>query len=93
MFQQTLNELLKSYFGVTVPEWATPMLSMVNVVIILGLAWLFRSLVMRSIRMLQTRLSHASHDDEEKKRVQTLGRVFRYITSVTITVLAIMLAL
>lgn len=93
MFQQTLNELLKTYFGVTVPAWAMPMLSMINVLIILGLAWLFRSLVMRSIRMLQSRLSHASHDDEEKKRVQTLGRVFRYVTSVTITVLAIMLAL
>lgn len=93
MFQETLNELLKSYFGATVPVWATAMLSLFNVVIILGLAWLFRSLVMRSIRLLQLKLTNASQDDEEKKRVETLGRVFRYVTSVTIIVVAIMLAL
>lgn len=93
MFQETLNELLKTYFGVTVPVWVTPLFSLINVVIILALAWFFRSLVMRSIRLLQTRLGHSSHDDEEKKRVETLGRVFRYITSVTIVVVTIMLAL
>lgn len=93
MFQETLNELLKSYFGATVPVWATAMLSLFNVVIILGIAWLFRSLVMRSIRLLQLKLTNTSQDDEEKKRVETLGRVFRYVTSVTIIVVAIMLAL
>jgi small conductance mechanosensitive channel len=93
MFQETLNELLKTYFGVAVPLWATPLFSLINVLIILALAWFFRSLVMRSIRMLQNRLGHASHDDEEKKRVETLGRVFRYVTSVTIVVVTIMLAL
>lgn len=93
MFQETLNELLKSYFGATVPVWATAMLSLFNVLIILGIAWLFRSLVMRSIRLLQLKLTNASQDDEEKKRVETLGRVFRYVTSVTIIVVALMLAL
>lgn len=93
MFQQTINALLKNYFDIIVPEWATPMLAMINVVIIFGLAWLVRGLVMRSIRMLQGRLSHSSHDDEEKKRVETLGRVFRYVSSVTIIVMSIMLAL
>ncbi len=93
MFQDTLNEILKASFGHTVPVWATALLSMINVLIILGLAWLVRGLVMRSIRMLQGRLTNSSHDDEEKKRVETLGRVFRYVTSVTIVVVAIMLAL
>lgn len=93
MFQETLNEILKSYFGASIPVWATAMLSMINVVVILGLAWLVRSLVMRSIRLLQGRLTSTSLDDEEKKRVETLGRVFRYVTSVTIVVVAIMLGL
>lgn len=93
MFQETLNEILKSYFGSTLPVWVTAMLSLINVVIILGLAWFIRGLIMRSIRMLQGRLGNASHDDEEKKRVETLGRVFRYVTSVTIVVVVIMLAL
>lgn len=93
MFQETLNEILKSYFGASIPVWATAMLSLINVAVILGLAWFIRSLVMRSIRMLQSRLSHAGLDDEEKKRVETLGRVFRYVTSVTIVVVAIMLTL
>ena len=93
MFQQTLKEFFSVYFGSSVPVWATASLSLLNVLIILSLAWLFRRLVMRSIRALQTRLASASHDDEEKKRVETLGRVFGYITSVTIVVVAIMLVL
>ena len=93
MFQETLNEILKSYFGASIPVWATAMLSLVNVAIILGLAWFIRSIVMRSIRLLQSRLCDTSQDNEEKKRVETLGRVFRYVTSVTIVVVAIMLAL
>lgn len=93
MFQETLNEILKSHFGAAVPMWATVVFSMFNVVLILGLAWFVRVLIMRSIRVLQSRLSLASHDDEEKKRVETLVRVFRYVTSVTIVVVAIMLAM
>ena len=93
MFQETLNEILKSYFGASIPVWATAMLSLINVAIILGLAWFIRSIVMRSIRILQSSLRNASEDNEEKKRVETLGRVFRYVTSVTIVVVAVMLAL
>ncbi|MDO9024181.1 mechanosensitive ion channel family protein [Zwartia sp.] len=93
MFKLTLKEFFTSNFGSTVPIWATATLSLLNVVVILGLAWLFRRLVMRSIRALQNRLANASQDDEEKKRVETLGRVFGYITSVTIIVVAIMLVL
>jgi small-conductance mechanosensitive channel len=93
MLQETLNEILKSYFGASIPVWATAMLSLINVVIILGLAWFIRSIVMRSIRILQSRLCNASQDNEEKKRLETLVRVFRYVTSVTIVVVAIMLAL
>jgi len=93
MFQQTLNELLSSHFGATVPVWATAFVSMFNVLIILGLTLLLRRLVMRSIRALQKRLANASQDDEEKKRVETLGRVFGYVTSVTIVVVAFMLVL
>ena len=93
MFQETLNEILKSYFGASIPVWATAMISLINVAIILGLAWFIRSIVMRSIRILQSSLRNASEDNEEKKRVETLGRVSRYVTSVTIVVVAIMLAL
>jgi small conductance mechanosensitive channel len=93
MLQETLNEILKSHFGVTVPMWATAMVSLLNVVLILGFAWILRGLIMRSIRLLQSRLSDASHDDEDKKRIETLVRVFRYVTSVTIVVVAIMLAM
>ena len=93
MFQETVNEILKSYFGAAIPVWIIPLVAMINVLIIIGLAWLFRSLVMRSIRMLQSRLIHSSQDAEEIKRVETLGRVFSYVTSVTIVVVAMMLAL
>jgi small conductance mechanosensitive channel len=93
MLQETLNEILKSHFGATVPMWTTAIFSTLNVVLILGFAWIIRGLIMRSIRLLQSRLAHASHDDEDKKRIETLVRVFRYVTSVTIVVVAIMLAM
>lgn len=93
MLQKTLIDLLKSIFNLEVPAWAMAFISMINVLIILGLAWLLRRLVMRSIRMLQKRLANGSQDDEEKKRIETLGRVCGYVTSVTIIVLTIMLTL
>ena len=30
MFQETLNEILKSYFGASIPVWATAMISLIN---------------------------------------------------------------
>jgi len=56
-------------------------------------AWIAVAVSQRSIRMLRTRLSSRLDDRESIKRAETLGRVFRYIATVVITLIAVMLVL
>ncbi len=65
-----------------------------HVVIILLLAWLLLKFSNKGIRMLKLYLiRQAAGDKEEEKRIDTLGRVFRYIVSVLIILVAGMLVL
>jgi small-conductance mechanosensitive channel len=65
-----------------------------HIIVILILAWLLLRLSKRGIRMLREYLSgRAGGDIEEVKRIETLGRVFRYIASVLIILVAGMLIL
>lgn len=64
-----------------------------HVVLILVLAWIVLKLARKSIKLLQAHMVKRTSDPEGLKRIGTLGRVFRYILSVVISVLAIMLVL
>ena len=65
-----------------------------HVIIILLLAWLLLKFSSKGIRMLKAYLiERASGDKEEAKRIDTLGRAFRYIVSVLIILVAGMLIL
>lgn len=65
-----------------------------HIVIVLLLAWLLLKLSSKGIRMLKAYLiEQASGDKEEVKRIDTLGRVFRYIVSVVIILVAGMLVM
>lgn len=65
-----------------------------HIVIVLLLAWLLLKLSGKGIRLLKTYLiEQASGNKEEVKRIDTLGRVFRYIVSVLIILVAGMLVL
>lgn len=67
--------------------------STLRVGLILLLAWLGRAFAHKLIRGLRIYLSRNLDDTDEIKRVATLGRVFRYIASVVITLIAGMLVL
>ena len=56
-------------------------------------AWIGILIANRSIRTLRARISTRFEDREALKRAETLGRVFRYLASVVITVVAVMLVL
>ena len=56
-------------------------------------AWIGILIANRSIRTLRVRISTRFEDREALKRAETLGRVFRYLASVVITVVAVMLVL
>lgn len=60
--------------------------------IVIG-AWLLIRLAQRSIRALRIRIASRMDDRESVKRAETLGRVFRYLVAVVVTLLAGMLVL
>jgi small conductance mechanosensitive channel len=64
-----------------------------RIVIILIGAWIAIALAQRSIRLLRLRISTRFDDSEAVKRAETLGRVFRYIAAVVISLVAGMLVL
>ena len=67
--------------------------SAIHIVIILAAAWGLRLLAGKGIRTFRLYVQHRTDNAEEKKRLETLGRVFRYSANVLITAIAVMLVL
>ena len=65
----------------------------VRIVGIVVLAWFAIAIAQRSIRSLRVRIASRFDDREAVKRAETLGRVFRYMAAVVITLVAGMLVL
>lgn len=65
----------------------------VRIVGIMLAAWIAIAIAQRSIRALRIRISTRFDDHEARKRAETLGRVFRYIAAVVISLIAGMLVL
>jgi moderate conductance mechanosensitive channel len=64
-----------------------------RIVAIMVAAWLAIVVAQRGIRALRVRISMRLDDREAIKRAETLGRVFRYIVAVVVTLVAGMLVL
>jgi len=93
MLKQSVEQLIRSLWSVDIPAWAEALIALVNIFVILVLAWLVHRLARRLIRLLKMRLAAAAADVEDQKRVETLGRVFGYIASVVVSIVTIMLVL
>ncbi|MEW6313661.1 MAG: mechanosensitive ion channel family protein [Pseudomonadota bacterium] len=66
---------------------------MLHVIIILILAWMLMTLSRRLIRVFHDYMSARADSAEETRRIETLARVFRYIDTVVISLVAGMLVL
>jgi small-conductance mechanosensitive channel len=64
-----------------------------RVVLIAVVAWVLAAVSQRAIRAFRVRLTARLDDREQVKRAETLGRVFRYLATVIITLVAAMLIL
>ncbi len=64
-----------------------------RVVLIIVLAWVAIAVMQRVIRALRTRIAGRLDDREAVKRAETLGRVFRYLVAVVVSLVAGMLIL
>jgi len=91
--QDTTIELL-STLGVTqIPSWFLLVMSSLHVAIIIIAAIVLRSFTKRLLMTLHKRLLARAPGLEERKRVNTLDRIFGYILSVVIVVVTVMLVL
>lgn len=59
-----------------------------RVLAILGVAWIAVAVLQRAIRGLRLRIASRMDDREAVKRAETLGRVFRYLASVVVWLVA-----
>jgi small conductance mechanosensitive channel len=76
-----------------IPAWASALISSLSILLIVVVALIARSVVRRVLDALHQRLVKRTQDLEEKKRIDTLDRIFNHIASAVITILAIMLVM
>ena len=74
-------------------DWLWLLESTLHVVIILALTWLLLRLSRKGLARLRTHMQQDLGDRERIKRLDTLERVFRYVSAVIITLVGGMLAL
>lgn len=88
-----LEHFLVAQLGAALPGWAKVAVSLTNVFLILLISWALMGASGRILRALNARMTAKNPDLEERKRVDTLIRVFRYIATVVIGAITIMLVL
>ena len=86
----------ESWLDATTRLWAGmggAALSTLRIVIIVGVAWVAIAAAQRVIRTFRIRIASRFDDRESVQRAETLGRVFRYLAAVVISLIAGMLVL
>lgn len=74
-------------------EMSGPATTGLRILVIVILAWLSTAVLQRAIRAFRVRIASRFDDHESVKRAETLGRVFRYIVAVVVSLVAGMLVL
>jgi small conductance mechanosensitive channel len=74
-------------------EWLPELRIAGHIVMILVLAWIMAGLSRRAILSIRIYMRSRADSAEHAKRVDTIGRVFRYVSAVVITLIAGMLIL
>lgn len=74
-------------------NWNPVALTGFRVAMILLVAWIVIAVFQRLIRVFRDRIGHRFDDPEAQKRAATLGRVFRYIVAMVVSLIAGLLVL
>jgi small conductance mechanosensitive channel len=88
-----MERLLHEIDLVNISAWNPGLVTLLRVLLIAVAAWITLGVTQHLIRLFRERLTRRMEDREQAKRAETLGRVFRYIASVVILVLAATLIL
>lgn len=91
--KEIVERFFASQMGAELPAWAKGLVALTNVFLILLMAWALLGISGRLIRALNSRVVSKKPSLEERKRIETLMRVSRYLSSVVIGALTIMLIL
>jgi len=91
--KETVERFLMSQIGAELPVWAKALVALTNVILILMLSWMLMRLSGRLLRALNAQMARSQSNEEERKRMETLMRVVRYIATVVIAAVTIMLVL
>jgi len=88
-----LMEFFASLGWEDVPAWAHIAMQALGILIIIIVALIARGVMRRVLGAMHKRLQARAAGVEEKKRIDTLDRIFNYVSSVVITLLAVMLVM
>lgn len=84
---------LNAQFVDQLGAWSGLSQTLLRIGVILVIAWIMLGLSRKLIPMLRKQLQKHTDDPEQHKRLETLGRVFRYIAAVVIDLVTVMLVL
>jgi small conductance mechanosensitive channel len=73
--------------------WGAGTVAGIRVAVIVAAAWVLVAVLQRLIRLFREKLQSRMGDPESVKRAATLGRVFRYLVAVVVSLIAGMLVL
>ena len=88
-----MNTLLNALGIENLPAWMEHAAPALHVLLILMMAWVALNVANRGIRKLRQVLEERSDNPDDQNRIRTLGRVFRHIANVAISLVAGMLVL
>ena len=88
-----MQNLLSRFPFLDVTQWSQATHTLVRIALIVLVAWIVMALLQRAIRLFRERIAARLDDREAVKRAETLGRVFRYIVAVVVSLVAGMLIL
>lgn len=88
-----MQELLSRLSFLDVTQWNHATQSSVRITVIIVVAWIAIGVLQRAIRLFRQRIAARLGDREAVKRAETLGRVFRYVVSVAVSLVAGMMVL
>jgi small conductance mechanosensitive channel len=83
-----VTEWLDKLAAVDISRWGGATQTSLRIVVILLLAWLAATILRRAIRILRRRIEARIDDREALKRAETLSRVFRYIVTAAVSLIA-----
>lgn len=88
-----MDALLEHLQRLDVTQWSGSGVIALRVAVIAVVAWILTAILGRAIRLMRARIVSRLHDQEQVRRAQTIERVLRYLATVVVTLIAVVLIL